>query len=74
MYKKLEMDLTNITKEGFKKIKLLKPFQFLLENIDSSSEKRIFSGFYDGKVSPVYGFINDPWSKGNGLKPTARAE
>jgi hypothetical protein len=42
LYKKLEMDLTNITKEGFEKIKLLRPFRFLLENLDSLSETREF--------------------------------
>jgi len=42
LYKKMEMDLTNITKEGFRKVKLLKPFQFLTAYMDSVSENKSF--------------------------------
>ena len=42
LYKKMEMDLTNITKEGFRKIKLLKPFQFLTAYMDSVSDNKSF--------------------------------
>ncbi len=42
LYKKMEMDLTNITKESFTKVKLLKPFQFLTAYMDSVSENKSF--------------------------------
>jgi hypothetical protein len=42
LYKKMEMDLTNITKEAFRKVKLLKPFQFLTGYMDSVSENKSF--------------------------------
>src|SRR5664279_154545 len=42
LYKKMEMDLTNITKEAFMKVKLLKPFQFLTSYMDSVSENKSF--------------------------------
>lgn len=42
LYNKLELDLNNISREGFNQYKLLRPFGFILENIDSLSESRPF--------------------------------
>lgn len=42
LYNKLEIDLNNINKEKFNNIKLLKPFGFILDNIDSVSEDKPF--------------------------------
>lgn len=42
LYKKLEVDLNNITREGFEKVRLLQPFGFLADNIDTVSDRRPF--------------------------------
>ncbi len=42
LYNKLEIDLNNLNKEKFKHIKLLQPFGFVLDNIDSLSEEKPF--------------------------------
>lgn len=42
LYKKLELDLNNVTHNGFEKVRLLRPFGFLAENIDSVSDRRPF--------------------------------
>ena len=63
LYKKLEMDLTNITKEGFEKIKLLKPFQFLLENMDSVSENKEFLPVFMMEKISRFWLRNNPQEK-----------
>lgn len=45
-YNKLELDLTNFDKNEMTKNKLLKPFAFIFENIDSISEERPFLPFF----------------------------
>ncbi len=42
LYNKLELDLNNINKNSFSNIKFLKPFAFLLDNIDSITDLRPF--------------------------------
>lgn len=42
IYNKLEIDLNNINKEKLSKNKLLRPFDFVLDNVDSVSEKKPF--------------------------------
>lgn len=42
LYNKLELDLNNIKQSSFDKIKLLKPFGFVLNNIDSVTESKPF--------------------------------
>uniref|UniRef100_UPI00352B3B08 hypothetical protein n=1 Tax=Salmonella sp. M198 TaxID=3240293 RepID=UPI00352B3B08 len=42
LYNKLELDINNIKKESFEKKKILKPFAFVLDNIDSTSEAKPF--------------------------------
>ncbi len=42
VYNKLELDLNNVNKNSFSNIKMLKPFTFILDNIDSISESKPF--------------------------------
>lgn len=42
LYNKLELDLNNVNKNSFSNIKMLKPFTFILDNIDSISESKPF--------------------------------
>ena len=42
LYNKLEFDINNIDRNGFNQYKLLRPFGFILDNIDSISETRPF--------------------------------
>lgn len=42
LYNKLELDLNNIKQNSFDKIKLLKPFGFVLNNIDSVTDSKPF--------------------------------
>lgn len=42
LYNKLEFDINNINRDGFNQYKLLRPFGFVLDNIDSVSETRPF--------------------------------
>jgi len=63
LYKKMEMDLTNITKEGFEKIKLLKPFRFLLENMDSVSESKEFLPVFMMEKISRFWLQNNPQEK-----------
>src|SRR5450755_3684393 len=60
LYKKMEMDLTNITKDGFEKIKLLKPFQFALANMDSVSENKSFLPVFMKETISKYWLRNNP--------------
>ena len=42
LYRKLELDLNNVTREGLAKVRLLKPFGFIANDIDSVSGDRPF--------------------------------
>ncbi|CAN5510304.1 DUF5686 family protein [soil metagenome] len=63
VYNKLEFDLTNIT-EKFKNRKILKPFSFIFENIDSSeTNSRPFLPFFISEtISDLY-YRNSPQNK-----------
>ena len=63
LYKKMEMDLTNITKEGFRKIKLLKPFQFLTAYMDSVSENKSFLPVFMRETMSTNWFRTNPDEK-----------
>ncbi|HEY8735052.1 MAG TPA: DUF5686 family protein, partial [Puia sp.] len=63
LYKKTEVDLTNITKEGFSKIKLLRPFQFVLSNMDSSSGNKSFLPVFMKETISKFWFRNNPVEK-----------
>ncbi|MBK7854414.1 MAG: hypothetical protein IPJ79_05460 [Bacteroidetes bacterium] len=63
VYNKLEFDLTNIT-EKFKNRKLLKPFSFIFDNIDSTTtnEKPFLPMFLTETLSDRY-FTTNPKDK-----------
>jgi hypothetical protein len=42
IYNKLELDLNNVNKNSFSNISFLKPFSFILDNIDSVSDEKPF--------------------------------
>ncbi len=48
-YKKIELDLENISEE-LKESKILKPFSFIFENIDSTSDEKPFLPVYINEV------------------------
>ncbi len=55
LYNKLEIDLNNVNKNSFQNIKLLKPFAFILDNIDSVTDKSPFLPvFITETLSDVY--------------------
>lgn len=63
LYKKMEMDLNNVSREGLGKVKLLKPFNFILNNIDSTSaEKPFLPVFLTESISQYY-FNANPFKK-----------
>lgn len=55
LYNKVELDINNINRASFNNIKLLKPFDFILDNVDSVSEKTPFLPvFFSESVSDYY--------------------
>ena len=61
LYNKLELDINNIKREDFTKIKLLRPFSFILNNIDSSSDVRPFLPIYLTETLSDYYYSNTPY-------------
>ncbi len=59
-YNKLEVDIKNFKVNRVKKNPLLKPFSFVLENIDSTSEKDPFLPAYLLESISDYGFQKNP--------------
>lgn len=63
VYNKLELDITNITEE-FKNKKFLRPFQFIFDNIDSTTTNdKPFLPFFISESLSDYYFKNDPRNK-----------
>lgn len=55
IYNKLELDINNINKQRLEKSKLLKPFNFILSNVDSTSEEKpILPTFLSETLSDFY--------------------
>ena len=55
IYNKLELDINNINKQKLEKNKLLKPFNFILNNVDTvSEEKPILPAFFSETISDFY--------------------
>ncbi|MFY8128319.1 MAG: DUF5686 family protein [Chitinophagaceae bacterium] len=55
VYNKLELDLNNANRSSFESIKLLKPFSFLLDNIDSVTDTKPFLPvFLTESISDLY--------------------
>ena len=59
VYNKMEIDLINITEE-FKKMKFNKPFQFVFEHIDSTSEDEPFLPLFVSEVLSDFYYQKDP--------------
>ena len=62
LYNKLEIDLNNIKKEKFNNIKLMKPFGFVLDNIDSVSEEKPFLPVFLTETLSNNYYTNNPES------------
>jgi len=59
LYNKVEVDIANINREKFNQRKLLRPFGFILDNIDSLSEEKPFLPvFLTESVSDCYFAVN----------------
>jgi hypothetical protein len=59
LYNKLELDLNNVNRERMETVKLLKPFTFILNNIDSS-EAQPFLPIYITETLSDYYYERDP--------------
>ena len=60
LYNKLELDLININREKLKEIKLLKPFGFIFDNVDSLSEDKPFLPVFLTETLSDYFYQNNP--------------
>ncbi len=70
LYNKLELDLNNVKRESFKQIKFLKPFSFLLDNIDSLTESKPFLPIFLTESSSDYYYSKDPENSREYIKAT----
>lgn len=60
LYNKMEVDINNASRESFQKIKILRPFSFLLDNIDSVTEQRPFLPVFMTETLSDYYYSSDP--------------
>jgi len=60
LYDKLELDLNNVTRSSFSKIGFLKPFSFILDNIDSVTEAKPFLPILMTESLADFYYSNDP--------------
>ena len=60
LYNKMELDLNNVNRKYFTDKKLLAPFVFLLNNIDSVSDHTPFLPVYMTEALSDYYYSNDP--------------
>lgn len=60
LYNKLELDINNINRTSFEKNKLLKPFAFVLDNIDISSDSKPFLPIFLTESISNYYCSTDP--------------
>ncbi|MCW3113287.1 MAG: hypothetical protein JWR18_1683 [Segetibacter sp.] len=60
LYNKVELDLNNINRNSFNNIKLLKPFGFILDNVDSVSEKTPFLPVFFTETLSDYYYTETP--------------
>ncbi|MBS1628371.1 MAG: carboxypeptidase-like regulatory domain-containing protein [Bacteroidetes bacterium] len=60
LYNKLELDINNIKKESFENKKILKPFAFVLDNIDSTSEAKPFLPIFLTESLSDYYYSTNP--------------
>ncbi len=67
LYNKLELDLNKINKDRMENVKLLKPFAFILNNIDSS-ESNPFLPIYITETLSDYYYERDPLRRREEIK------
>ncbi len=60
LYNKMELDINNVSRRYFTDKKLLKPFAFLLDNIDSVSDHKPFLPVYMTEALSDYYYSIDP--------------
>ena len=60
LYNKLELDLNNVNKNSFSNVRFLKPFSFILDNIDSVSEAKPFLPILMTESLSDFYYSNDP--------------
>lgn len=60
LYNKLEADVTGLTKAQFEKIPFTKPFSFIYNNLDSTSEQESFLPVYLIEALSTYYCSNNP--------------
>jgi hypothetical protein len=60
LYNKMELDIVNLNKEKIKQIRLLRPFGFILNNIDTNSEVKPFLPIFLTETFSKYYLQNDP--------------
>lgn len=60
LYNKLELDLININREKMKEIKLLRPFGFIFDNVDSISEDKPFLPVFLTETISDYYYQKNP--------------
>ena len=76
LYNKLELDINNINRDGFNQYRLLRPFGFILDNIDSVSENNPFLPVFMTESLSDYYYTAKPYQvreeikavKTNGIK------
>lgn len=68
LYNKLELDINNIKRDAFNNRKLLKPFGFILDNIDSVSEKSPFLPVFMTESLSDYYYSSDPYQTREEIK------
>lgn len=63
LYKKTEVDLNNVNRAQLQNIKLLKPFNFILDNIDSTSESKPYLPLFMSETISHFSFSKSPSKK-----------
>lgn len=60
LYNKIELDIVNLNKEKIRDIRLLRPFAFILNNVDTSSEIKPFLPIFLAETFSKYYLQNNP--------------
>lgn len=60
IYNKLELDIVNLNKEKLRDVKLLRPFGFILDNMDTTSEEKPFLPVFLTETISKYYLQNNP--------------
>ena len=71
LYNKLEMDLNNMKQSSFNNNKRLKPFGFVLGNIDSTTEAKPFLPVFLTESLSDYYYSNNPYKVRENIKAVA---